>query len=281
MRQLELATSWGALRLSGGSRAGEASLLLLPQLRLALDAGRLVRALVPMQHVVITHGHLDHLLGLPAWASQRCLQGMPGGVVYVPAALEHDVTELLGLCGHLEGGKPYDVEVRPVTCGERVKLRPGLELVFFATAHWVDSLGCRLEWQRRRLRPEYVDLDEADLRTRRAAGEQLTEEVRTHLLAYLGDTGPDVFEREPWLANVEVLVVECTFLSEQDRERARQFGHMHLGDLTLVAPRLRNRYVVLTHLSRRHRLGPGSAAIRRALAPLLGGELHLLNVEWE
>ncbi|MGE5237110.1 MAG: hypothetical protein ACM3O7_12240, partial [Acidobacteriota bacterium] len=66
MRRLGLATSWGELRLVGGSRAGEGSILLLPQLRLALDAGRPARALVPMQHVVISHGHLDHLLGLPA-----------------------------------------------------------------------------------------------------------------------------------------------------------------------------------------------------------------------
>jgi hypothetical protein len=74
VRTLELATSWGTLRIAGGSRAGEGSVLLLPQLRLALDAGRPLRALVPMVHVVVSHGHADHLLGLAAWASQRQLQ---------------------------------------------------------------------------------------------------------------------------------------------------------------------------------------------------------------
>jgi ribonuclease BN (tRNA processing enzyme) len=90
-----------------------------------------------------------------------------------------------------------------------------------------------------------------------------------------------VLAREPWLLDVEVLVLECTFLREGDRERARRFGHTHLADLVDVAPSLRNRHLVLTHLSRRHRLAPGARAIRAALAGRFAGTLHLLNREWE
>ena len=281
MRQLGLATSWGELRLAGGSRAGEASLLLLPQLRLALDAGRPVRALVPLQHVVVSHGHMDHVIGLPAWASQRQLNGIPGGKVYVPASLRDGVRDLLLTCARLEGGKPYDVEVVPVSPGEVVELRRGFALRFFATSHWVETLGCTVEWVRRRLRRDLAGLDAAELRRRHGVGEAITEEIRTPLLAYLADTGPEVFTDHPSLAEVEVLVVECTFLRPADRERARRFGHMHLEDVAELAPRLRNRHLVLTHLSRRHRLGPGARAIRQALGSVLAPELHLMNVEWE
>ena len=281
MRQLRLATSWGELRLAGGSRAGEASLVLLPQLRLALDAGRPARALVPLGDVVVSHGHMDHILGLPAWASQRQLNGIPGGRVYVPPAIAGGVAELLATCARLEGGTPYDVEVIAVSPGEVRPLRRGFELRFFATSHWVETLGCCVEWVRRRLRPELAGLEPAELRRRHGAGEAITEEVRTPLVAYLADTGPEVFAAEPWLAAVEVLVVECTFLRPSERERARRFGHMHLDDLVERAPGLRNRHLVLTHLSRRHRLAPGSRLIRGALAPLLTPQLHLLNVEWE
>ena len=255
--------------------------MLLPQLRLALDAGRPARALVPLGDVVISHGHMDHLLGLPAWASQRQLNGIPGGRVYVPPAIAGGVAELLATCARLEGGKPYDVEVIPVAPGEVRPLRRGFELRFFATSHWVETLGCCVEWVRHRLRPELAGLEASELQRRHAAGEAIAEEVRTPLVAYLADTGPEVFKAEPWLADVEVLVVECTFLRPSERERARKFGHMHLDDLVERAPALRNRHLVLTHLSRRHRLGPGSRMIRSALAPLLAPELHLLNVEWE
>ena len=156
---------------------------------------------------------MDHILGLPAWASQRQLNGIPGGRVYVPPSIAGGVAELLATCARLEGGKPYDVEVIPVAPGEVRPLRRGFELRFFATSHWVETLGCCVEWVRHRLRPE--------LRRARAgrscsggsaAGETITEEVRTPLVAYLADTGPEVFAAEPWLAEVEVLVVECTFL---------------------------------------------------------------------
>jgi ribonuclease Z len=281
VRQLGLATSWGELRLAGGSRAGEASLVLLPQFRLALDAGRPARALVPLQHVVISHGHMDHVLGLPAWASQRQLNGISGGSVYVPSAMADGVRELLSTCARLEGGKPYDVEVVPIVPGQAIELRRGVTLRFFATSHWVETLGCSLEWVRRRLLPQLVGLEGEELRRRQERGEVITEEVRTPLLAYLADTGPAVFADQPLLAEVEVLVVECTFIRPSDRERARRFGHMHLDDLKGIAPTLRNRHLVLTHLSRRHRLGPGARAIRAALAGALRPELHLLNVEWE
>lgn len=281
MRQLRLATSWGELRLVGGSRAGEGSLVLLPQLRLALDAGRPARALVPMQDVVVSHGHLDHLLGLPAWASQRNLQGIPGGRVLAPHSLSADVKDLLKLCARLEGGSPYGVSVLPVAPGETVQLRHGFRLRFFATSHWVDTLGCRLEWVRPRLRADLVGLPPDALRRLRSEGEGISDLHVVPLLAYLADTGPEVFEREAWLAEAEVLVVECTFLRPSEIERARRFGHIHLDDLVTVAPTLRNRHLVLTHLSRRHRLAEGSRRMRSALRPLLAPELHMLNHEWE
>jgi ribonuclease Z len=281
VRQLQLDTSWGELRVAGGSRAGEASLLLLPQLRLALDAGRPSRALVPLQHVAISHGHMDHVLGLPAWASQRQLNGIPGGTVYVPRSLAAPVAELLSVCARLESGKPYDVIVRAVAPGDVVPLRRGFSLRFLATSHWVETLGCCVEWTRRKLRPEFATMEPETLRRRREAGEAITEEIRTSLVAYLADTGPEVFAANPFLFDAEVLVVECTFLRPSDRERARRFGHIHLDDLIELAPRLANRHLVLTHLSRRHRLGGGTRMIKDRLTGLLKPQLHLFNVEWD
>ncbi|MFH1176370.1 MAG: MBL fold metallo-hydrolase, partial [Acidobacteriota bacterium] len=269
MLRLRLPTSWGELLVAGGSRAGEASLLLLPQLRLALDAGRPARALVPLSTVAISHGHLDHLLGVPAWASQRQLQGIPGGRLLVPAGLVARIEDLLATCARLEGGKPYGVTASALSPGDRVTLRNDLALRFFATSHWVETLGCCVEWTRKRLRPELAGAPPEELRRLREAGVEVTRQVRTDLLAYLADTGPEVFEREPWLADAEVLIVECTFLRPADRDRARQFGHLHLEDLITLAPRLCNRHLVLTHLSRRHRLAAGERAIRDALADRL------------
>ncbi len=280
VQRVQLATSWGSLLLVGGSRAGEGTVLLLPQLRLALDAGRPARALVPATTVCVTHTHLDHVLGVPAWASQRQLQGMPPGRLVVPAPQRAAFAELLERFAALEGGAGYGVEILEAHDGFTLPLRPDFELTFFATTHWVPTLGCCLWWTRKHLRPELAGLAGEQLARRRAAGEAITEEVRLPLLAYLGDTDPRVLDRCPWLATVEVLVTECTFLRPKDRERAARFGHTHLDDLAARAGTLGNRHLVLTHLSRRHRLGAGSREIRRRLAAF-AGRLHLLNSEWE
>jgi len=281
VHQLRLDTSWGELRIVGGSRAGEGTLVLLPQLRLALDAGRPARALVPLENVAVSHGHLDHLLGLPAWASQRQLQGMPPGRVLCPASLTEAVQRLLALSAELEGGSPYGATVTGVNAGDWIELRRDFRVGFFRTSHWVDTLGSVVEWTRRRLRPEYAGAPPETLQRLRAAAVEVTEKVRTPLLAYAADSGPEVLDSEAWLRDVEVLVLECTFLRPGDRDRARRFGHTHLADLVEIAPTLHNRHLVLTHLSRRHRLASGTRTIRAALADRFRGRLHLFNKEWE
>ena len=119
LRQLSLATSFGQLAVAGGSRAGEGTLILLPQLRLALDAGRTHRALPAMSTVVVSHGHSDHLAGLAYWAGQRALSSLGPGTVLTPHAIAGDVAELLRLHGRLEGDLAYDVAVRGVDRGAR------------------------------------------------------------------------------------------------------------------------------------------------------------------
>lgn len=280
VHRLTLSTSWGPLLLVGGSRAGEGTLLVLPQFRLALDAGRPARALVPAATVCVTHTHLDHLLGVPAWASQRQLQGMPPGRLVVPAPHGPALVDLLEKVAALEGGASYGVEVVEVHDGFSLPLRPGFDLSFFSTTHWVPTLGCCLWWSRQHLLPELEGQTGEQLARRRAAGEVITQEVRLPLLAYLGDTDPRVLDFHPWLARVEVLITECTFLRPGDRERAARFGHTHLEDLVARAGTLANRHLVLTHLSRRHRLATGSRTIRQRLANF-PGHLHLFNREWE
>jgi len=280
VRKLELATSWGRLLLVGGSRAGEGTVVLLPQLRLALDAGYPSRALVPMEQVVVSHGHTDHLAAVPFWASQRQLQNLPGARLYAPVEIAPELSQLLALVASLERGKPFAVEVVPVTEGDEVPLRKDMVLRFFRTSHWVPTLGTLLVWKKKQLKPEFAGLPAGELAALRQAGTEVEAIVAVPLLAYLADTGPEVLESASVLAQVEVLVVECSFLSPRDVERARQFGHMHLEDLARWLPGAKNRHLVLTHLSRRHRLGPGSKQIRQALQRPQGPRIALLNVEW-
>jgi len=281
LRRLELATSWGPLQLAGGSRAGDGTVLLLPQLGLALDAGRPHRALPPLPTVLVSHGHLDHLGGLTYWASQRFLNSIPGGTAVVPTAIARDVRSLLELSARLEGGRPYDVAVVEVDDGSRYPLRRDLEVELFATDHWVPTLGSSLLWRHRHLRSDLAGLPEREIALRAAAGETVTSEDEVRLLAYCADTGPGVFERHPEVLSAEVLLLECTFYRPGDRERAAEFGHLHLDDLLAVAPRLGCRHLVLLHPSRRYRLREVERELERRIRPAIECRVHPLWVDWE
>jgi len=281
LRRLELATSWGNLRLVGGSRAGEGTIVLLPQLHLGLDPGRAHRALPPMRTVVLSHGHMDHLGGLGYWASQRYLNSMPPATLIVPEPIADEIRSLLAAFARLEGGEPYRISVLPVTDGGSHQLRRDMELTFFATDHWVPTLGTLITWRKHRLRPELGHLSETEIARRRLTGEEVTEDVAATILAYCADSGPGLLETRPELFAAEVLLVECSFFRPADRDRAARYGHTHLADLLPCLGAFECRHLVLLHASRRHRLRELEAILDDEVRPHFSGELHHLNVDWE
>ena len=52
---------------------------------------------------------------------------------------------------------------------------------------------------------------------------------------------------------MRVLLIECSFLGPDDRERARQYDHIHLDDIAERASLFENEAIVLTHFSMRYR----------------------------
>ncbi len=281
LRSLQLDTSWGPLQLAGGSRAGDGTLILLPQLKLALDAGRGHHSLPPMSTVFISHGHADHIGGLPYWASQRHLQSMGPATLIAPAEIAEGLGSLLDTLARLEGGERYDVQVTAATAAGSRPLRHDMDLEFFATDHWVPTLGVRLLWHRQRLLPEYEGLEGTAIAELRRQGRAVTETMTTSLLAYCADSGPGVLELGTPVLGAEIVLVECSFFRDADRQRARRFKHMHLADLVGHGERFACRHLVLLHASRRHRLREVEAFIDERLRPAFDCEVHHLMVDWD
>jgi ribonuclease Z len=127
-----------------------------------------------------------------------------------------------------------------------------LTIEAFATDHGLPSLGYHLLQSRYRLKHEYRDRPPDELAGLRRQGVEFEQEEIVVWLSYCGDTGPGVFDLEPRILQSSVLLLECTFFDEDSRERAREFGHMHLDDLVAHAADFRNDDLILHHLSRRY-----------------------------
>ena len=97
-------------------------------------------------------------------------------------------------------------------------------------------------------------------------------------VTYCGDTGPAVFDTEPRIFDSKVLMLECTFLGDAQRDNGGLFKHLHLDDIAARAADFRNQALVLHHLSRRHPVAELRAEIERRL-PELAPRVHILVEE--
>lgn len=242
----------GGLAVEGSSRAGDRSWFRISPPGIAFDVGRGAPELAGISDIFITHGHLDHALGLPYVLSQHGVHGERAARVYCPAAIADDLRAFILAAMRLERVE-YRFELVGLSPGERVRLNADLAVEAFAVDHVVPALGYHLVRERRRLLPALGGLPGPELAARRARGETIDERYEELWLSYCGDTTLAAFDIEPRLCDSRVLLLECTFLDPAKRDSATRYKHVHAEDLPGLAPRLRNETILLTHLSRRHR----------------------------
>jgi ribonuclease Z len=251
------------IAIEGVSIAGHESFYKVPGFRVLLEFGRAPDDTVGYSTVCLTHGHLDHAAGLAHHASRRTLQGLPPARIFAPEEAVPDLEAWLAISHRLEN-VDYGVHVTPAVPGGTVALRNDLELKFLPGRHVVPTVGYLFSETRRKLKDEFLDLPGEKIAALRAGGVEVTRREDAPLLAYPGDCGPAIFDAAPELFRARVLLIECSFLLPEDRDRARVYEHLHLDDFLERAGAFQNEVIVLTHFSQRYR----PAEIRLALRAL-------------
>src|ERR1039457_504794 len=230
-RERRIEAPWGGLPVRGVSVAGGETGVYLPTPPLPVHPGRAPTALVSVPNVFLSHAHLDHGAGLAYWCSQRRLLRLPGGTAHTHPAAVPAWTKLLALHEALEAVR-YDARVEAMESGARVSLRRDLEVEAFEADHRVPTLGFVASEIRNRLREDLAGHLPGEIRDAAARGEAVAEKVAIPLVAYSGDTGAGVFARAPRsFFTAKVLLLECSFVEESDRERSEKWKHLHLYEI--------------------------------------------------
>jgi len=260
--------NFGDFTVAGYSVAGEETVIIVPELDCVFDIGKCPREALTVNHVLLSHGHLDHAAGVPYYFAQRDFQGIATGKALVPAGLVGALEQLMIAWGRVEGHvPPYEfVGMEP---GDQYEIRRGLIAKAFASRHLPGSLGFSLIDIRRKLKSEFLGLTGPQIVELKQRGVEITNRVEFPLVAYLGDTGKDNYCQLPHVANARVLLVECTFFEEDHLRRARAGKHIHVTDLPAVLEGMNNEHIVLIHVTRRTNM----AHARKALRKELGKEL--------
>jgi ribonuclease Z len=256
----------GGITFLGFSMAGEESVVIAPEFNLAFDFGRAPRELIPIDHVCLTHGHMDHAAGIAYYFSQRHFVGAPPGTAILHADLVPSVKRLLSAWEEIER-HPSPANLVGLRHDEHHEIRRDLIVRAFDVAHPGPSLGFAAIEVRRKLRPEYVGLSGPELVALKQHGVEIQYRLEVPQITYCGDTAAGPFLDRDDVKNAKVLVLECTFLDDEHVHRARAGRHFHVTDLPDALRRLNCEHIVLSHLTRRTAFAEVKRTLANVLAP--------------
>lgn len=220
-----------------------------------------------LDRILLTHGHLDHVLGIPGLFSTLGLR-QSADVMTIHAGqgtLDIVIRMLAGLWG--AGRAPIPVEFAPLTAGQVIDAGDFTIDGFPVRHRDTDSFGFVFQSPARRHllsdRLTALGVPDGPMRGELAAGRPVVIGDRAidpedvlgppsggRKLVLIGDTETtDGLSKH--VADADLLVIEATFL-DRDASTARAYGHLTAAEAASFAAASNVKQLVLVHISGRY-----------------------------
>lgn len=271
--------------LVGFSRGMYSNWLWHRPLQLLVDAGEglqlaLRSSVYAPSMLAVTHGHSDHVLGLPGLVAARRFgkgaQDKPLTIVYPDTS--RGMRGVRALLDTTYAGVAFPVVWTAIGPGARVEMGKNRHLESFAVEHTSSEPGLGykvVEW-RRRLKPEYADWPRAAIEEQARAGHRdaMMEPAPHIVFAHTGDAmpvSPDI------VRGADLLVHDATFLDAADR---REPIHASTEEALGVAREAGVKTLILQHLSIRYERPAAVRVLRDQVRfSMFAGRVWLLDDE--
>jgi len=248
------------LNITGYSTALFSTWYFVEELGLLFDAGdgltsSLMQKARKVEHVFISHSDRDHLTGLLQFNQLNARPDFPK--IFFPFH-----------CGSFpameEFSKNFDPHVNGPVCrslkeNEHVQIKTGIFVQSIRNSHInaeqdiFKSFGYCVYEVKSKMKAEFVNLPQEKIRQLidEIVKEKMTEQTRSNILTYSGDTPFDDLEK--W-SNTKILIHEATFLSQKEKDAINTHGNKHsnLEEVLKMATHLNIEKLILGHFSSRY-----------------------------
>jgi len=160
--------------------------------------------------------------------------------------------------------------------GESVEIKPNIHLKAIEAKHTVPALSYAIVEHRKKLKEQFRNLSQHELRDLKKSGEDITNTLQIPLIVCTGDTEMGEHLHTPEFRNANIVITECTFFEDGHRGRASLGKHLHIDDLAELVRVWKAEHIVITHTSRRTSMD----YIREKINQKIGGDdahrIHIL-----
>ena len=257
------------LEIIGYSVAGEETVVAMPQLDVCFDIGKAPNQIISINHILLTHGHMDHAAGIAYYLSHRNFSGQSPGTILAPKNLLGPIREIIDAWSRLDGNK-LPAKLVGVKAGDEYQIKPNLFTRVFPTKHSKGSVGYTVLEKRKKIKSEYAKLTSPQIVELKKQGIEIDYPLEIPIVTYLGDTQNVDFSQLKYIVESKILIAECTFYETDHSGRAEAGRHMHIKEFAELIEKLHNEHIVITHTTQRTPM----REIRRILKEALPAEQY-------
>lgn len=253
-----------ALSLKGYSVAALRTNFYIAELGVLLDAG-LSAPNFKIDHIFITHGHSDHCANLPFHIYGARL-GVYKTKIHVPEESLEFLNNFIiyGYCmsSHVDKEIKKEelyvhqyYEMIPHKADDKIKIEVknrNFEVEVIKCDHSIPCLGYGFIEKRMKLKQEYIGLKGKEIGDLKKQGIEINFEQEFYSFLYLGDTSKEIFKEEK-IKKYKNIMIECTFLFDDDYDQADKTFHIHWKDLKVYVNENPQINFILIHFSQRYK----------------------------
>lgn len=247
------------LTLKGYSRAAFRTGFYIPEWNIMLDAG--CQNFKSPEYVFVTHCHVDHIFELPCTFLENRMDIYPK--VYGPAGSKPYVQNFIKTFFEMNAQEP--VKIKPEDAYLYTETRGGsiidldtnknkLLVNVIECDHTVPTVSYIFNILRNKLKPEFKNKSGKEIGILRKNGVEITQPVEISQLSYICDCSISTLsQNEDIITKCPYVIIECTFLYDDDLDVASTKKHIHWKELEPYVRKHSEVEWILIHFSLRYK----------------------------